>query len=44
MELSALIEFDTMIERSREKAAEIFGERKQTYSQNWQARFIEVKS
>ena len=40
----AFLEFEKMIERSKEKALKVFGERKQTYSRYWREMFIEVKS
>jgi len=39
-ELSSILDFDEMVERSEGTALELFGERKQSYSRYWVEKFI----
>jgi hypothetical protein len=43
-ELSRWLDFDTMVENAVPVAMDLFKKRKASYSRNWMAKFIEVKS
>ena len=43
-ELSNILDFDEMIERSEEIAIDLFGERKNSYSKHWVEKFINAEN